>query len=255
MGRLLAKLISEMRTHGETSFSITLSTPTDMLLPAFAKPSGIPLFMMPKRVADTPATTPLTDYTGSGPFKFVASEFEPGVLAVYEKFEGYVPRSEPASGLAGAKVAKVDRIERIEMADPLTSVNALLTHEVDYLETVPYDLLPMVEGVQDVTIETADTIGYQAVYRFNSLHPPFDNKLARQAAIAAIGQDAPLQAQIGNPNTTAPAVRCLAADCPTKATSTRTSTSTPIPTARRSCSRRLATRASRWCFSKRLTFP
>jgi peptide/nickel transport system substrate-binding protein len=118
---------------------------------------------------------------------------------VYAKNEAYVPRPEPASGLAGGKVAKVDRIERIEMADQLSAVNALIKHEIDYLETVPFDLLPMVEGLPGVVVERLDTLGYQPVYRFNHLHPPFNNKLVRQAAMYAIGQEAALQTQIGNP--------------------------------------------------------
>src|ERR1700722_12969094 len=199
MGRALMKYITDLHADGEKSFSVTLSIQTDLILTAFAKPSGIPLFMMPKRVAETPVTDPITDYTGSGPFKFVAAEYKPGVRVVYVKNEAYVPRPEPASGLAGGKVAKVDRVERIEMADQLSAVNALIKHEIDYLETVPFDLLPMVEGLPGVVVERLDTPGYQPVSRFNHLHPPFNNKLVRQAAMYAIGQEAALQTQIGNP--------------------------------------------------------
>ena len=199
MGRALMKYITDLHADTEKSFSVTLSIQTELILTAFAKPSGIPLFMMPKRVAETPVTVPITDYTGSGPFKFVAAEYKPGVRVVYVKNEAYVPRPEPASGLAGGKVAKVDRVERIEMADQLSAVNALVKHEIDYLETVPFDLLPMVEGLPGVVVERLDTLGYQPVYRFNHLHPPFNNKLVRQAAMYAIGQEAALQTQIGNP--------------------------------------------------------
>ena len=38
----------------------------------------------------------------------------------------------------------------------------------------------------------------------NHLYPPFDNKLLRQAAIAAVSQDV-LKALVGNPSTTGPA--------------------------------------------------
>jgi len=40
---------------------------------------------MPKRLAETPADQQITQQIGSGPFKFVQSEFRPGVKAVYEK--------------------------------------------------------------------------------------------------------------------------------------------------------------------------
>lgn len=199
MGKALMKIISGMEVEGDKTFSITLSSPTDLLLEAFAKPSGLPLFILPKRLAETPPTEPITDYTGSGPYTFVESLFEPGALVVYDKNEAYVPRSEPASALAGGKVVHVDRVERIEMADQLTSLNALTGGEIDYLETVPFDLLPMVEGQDGVVVEATDTIGYQPLYRFNHLHEPFNDKLVRQAAMHAIGQEELLQAQIGNP--------------------------------------------------------
>ena len=39
----------------------------------------------------------------------------------------------------------------------------------------------------------------------NHLYPPFDNKLLRQAAIAAVSQEDVLKALVGNPSTTGPA--------------------------------------------------
>ncbi|MDC6690096.1 ABC transporter substrate-binding protein, partial [Leclercia adecarboxylata] len=88
----------------------------------------------------------ITDYTGSGPFKFVQKEFQPGVKTVYEKNTDYVPRKEAPSWTAGGKVVNVDRVEWVAMADPMTTVNALLGGEVDYIETVPFDLVPMVKS-------------------------------------------------------------------------------------------------------------
>ncbi|KAG1221023.1 hypothetical protein G6F68_021042 [Rhizopus microsporus] len=62
--------------------------------------------------------------TGSGPFKVI--EFKPGVKTVYAKYAAYVPRKEPASGLAGGKVVNVDKVEWDVMPDALTTANALL---------------------------------------------------------------------------------------------------------------------------------
>ena len=38
--------------------------------------------MMPKRVADTPASEQISDYTGSGPFIFRKEEWKPGEKTV-----------------------------------------------------------------------------------------------------------------------------------------------------------------------------
>ena len=43
----------------------------------------------------------------------------------------------------GGKVVKLDRVEWISMPDQMTAVNALLNGEVDFMQQVPFDLLPM----------------------------------------------------------------------------------------------------------------
>ena len=199
VGRQLVPLIASMSAIDPKTFQITLTTPTEVLLTALGKASGLPAFMMPKRIADTPATQAIKEHIGSGPFKFVANEFKPGVKVVYEKNKDYVPRKEPASGLAGGKVVNVDRVQWISMADSMTMVNALLNNEIDYVETVPYDLIPLVKANDRVTVRVLDRLGMQPMYRFNQLNPPFNNKLIRQAAMYAIGQEDVLKAQVGNP--------------------------------------------------------
>jgi peptide/nickel transport system substrate-binding protein len=198
MGIALMSITTDISAVDDKTFSLTLSTPSGVILDAFAKPSGVPLFIMPAKVAETPVTEAITDYTGSGPFVFKADEYQPGVKAVYVKNKDYVPRKEQPSWFAGGKIAKVDRIERIEMADPMTSLNALNSGEVDYLQNVNADLLPLLNS-SDVTTARLDQLGYQISYRLNHLQAPFNNKLIRQAALWAIGQQEVMQAQFGAP--------------------------------------------------------
>ncbi len=199
MGQMMTRQMSEMKVIDDNSFVMTFKEPTDFALRALAKPSGIAPFMMPKRIADTPSTQAIKEFVGSGPFKMVVAEFKPGLQVVYEKNKDYVPRAEPASGLAGGKVVNVDRVKWIAMPDAMTSVNALINGEVDYLEQMPYDLLPLVENNATIKLEIFDPQGYQTVMRMNFLNPPFDNKLVRQAAMYAVGQEDVLQALVGNP--------------------------------------------------------
>ncbi|MFC3057930.1 ABC transporter substrate-binding protein [Paenirhodobacter populi] len=198
MGIALMSITDSLEAKDAKTFVLTLTSPSGVVLEAFAKPSGVPLFIMPKEAAATPFTEQITDYRGSGPFRFLPEAYEPGVKSVYVKNEAYVPRSEPPSWFAGAKIAKVDRIERIEMPDPLTAVNALNSGEIDYLQTIPPDLLPLVQ-TDVIKTDKLDQLGYQISIRMNFLQPPFDNKLVRQAALAALGQEEIMQAQFGDP--------------------------------------------------------
>lgn len=199
MGQVMLSLIAEMKVLDDKTFSIEMTEPTNLALRTLAKASGTAPFMMPKRIAETPAGQAITEHIGSGPFTWVADEFQPGLKAVYAKNVDYVPRTEPASGNAGGKIVHVDRVEWVTMPDQMTSVNALMNGEIDFIEQVPYDLLVMLEGRDDISTNIIDKVGYQTMYRFNFLQPPFDNKQARQAAMYAVGQENVMQALVGNP--------------------------------------------------------
>jgi peptide/nickel transport system substrate-binding protein len=199
LGQLMTSLLADMKTVDAKTFTMTFREPTNIVLRALSRSSNLALFMMPKRVAQTPPGMPIKETIGSGPFRFVASEYRPGVQAVFEKFKDYVPRREPASGLAGGKVVKVDRVRWITMPDPMTAANALMNNEVDFVEDLPEDLMPMVESNPNVTLIEYREQGAQNIARLNFTQPPFNNKLIRQAALRAIDQRDVLQAQVGNP--------------------------------------------------------
>ena len=59
MGRALMKYITDIRADGEKSFSVTLSIQTDLILTAFAKPSGTPMPNCRFTTARIPPPTPL----------------------------------------------------------------------------------------------------------------------------------------------------------------------------------------------------
>jgi len=101
------------------------------------------------------------------------------------------------SGLAGGKVVSLDRVEWVWIQDPTTQINALLNGEVDMLETVNYDSLPLVEKDKNIRTITGKASN-QYVFRMNWLTPPFNNVKARQAAIQALSQEEFLQANIGD---------------------------------------------------------
>src|SRR5260370_3516869 len=131
--------------------------------------------MLPKRLAQTPPCQQTKEQIGSGPFKFVQAEFQPGVKAAYEKNKDYVPRKEPPSWTSGGKVVKVDRVEWITMADAQTAVNALQSGDIDFMENPSWDILPVLKANPDVKVEPLDQLGFQTSGRMDFLYPPFHN--------------------------------------------------------------------------------
>jgi len=199
MGQKLMDFAASIEATDAKTISLKLKEPYGLVLESIGKPSSLVPFMMPKRMAEAPTDKPLPELIGSGPFKFVPAEFQPGVKAVFEKNADYVPRKEPPSWTSGGKVVKVDRVEWITMADAQTAVNALQSGDIDFLEVPAYDILPVLAADKNIKIETPNKLGFQTVGRMNFLLPPFDDVKVRRAALLAMNQKDVLDALIGNP--------------------------------------------------------
>src|SRR5690606_13115046 len=156
---VMETLTTSMDRIDDKTFSMTFSAATNIVLRALSKPSSLAAFMMPERVAKTSPSEPITESIGSGPFKFVASEYKPGVQAVFVKNEEYVPRSEPPSGMAGGRVVKVDKVRWVAMPDAMTGINALKNKEIDFIEQAPYDLLPILQQDDAIQLIVAKSQG------------------------------------------------------------------------------------------------
>lgn len=198
MGQKMMSFVDTLEATDDKTITFKLNSPTGLVTLALAKPSSNVPFMMPERVANTPSSEQISEFIGSGPFVFKQDEWEPGSKVVYAKFADYVPRSEPPSALSGGKVAKVDRVEWLPIRDHQQSVNALKAGEIDYVEAPPHDLLPLLTGDENIKLVDFNPAGNQFTFRYNVLHPPFDNPKMRQALLYAFNQEDFLQAQIGN---------------------------------------------------------
>src|ERR1700738_336558 len=199
MGQKMMDFTASIEATDAKTITLKLKEPYGLVLESIGKPSSYVPFMMPKRMAETPPGQQIKEQIGSGPFKFVQAEFQPGVKAVYEKNMDYVPRKEPPSWTAGAKVVKVDRVEWITMADAQTAMNALQSGDIDFMENPSWDILPVLAANPDLKVETLNKLGFQTVGRMNFLFPPFDNVKVRRAALMALNQKDVLDALVGNP--------------------------------------------------------
>ena len=199
MGQKMMGFVKELQVVNAKTLRIVLKEPTGLVLQALGKPSSNVPFMMPKRVAETDPNTQISDFTGSGPFVFKKDEWKPGDKAVYVKFDKYKARGEGPSALAGGQVAKVDRVEWRAIPDHQTAINALLAGEIDYIESPPHDLYPVLQQDSAIRLVNLNPLGNQYTFRFNVLHKPFDNAKVRQAVFYAFNQEDFLKAVIGDP--------------------------------------------------------
>ena len=199
MGQKLFTFVDRMDSPTPDTFRIFLREACGFVLEALGKPSSNVPFIMPKRVAETPADKQIDDYTGSGPYVFVRDQYKPGDKAVYAKFDKYVPRNEPPSGTAGGKRVYVDRVEwNLALRDAQQQVNALIRGEVDMIEQPAFESYAALRADPNVEIVNWNPLGFQYMLRFNHLHKPFDNPKVKAAALMALNQEAFLKAQVGD---------------------------------------------------------
>jgi peptide/nickel transport system substrate-binding protein len=199
LGQTLATVIDEMTGGDDRNFTIRLKQPFPLLIEGIAKVSSLAPFIMPERLAKTDPFQQITEMVGSGPFKFVKEEFQPGHLVVYAKNNDYVPRSEPPDWAAGGKVVKVDRVEWLYVPDAMTKVASLANGEADWWENPPADVWPILSANADITLAQTDPLGATRCLRFNHLRPPFDNVKMRQAVLAVADQADFMTAVAGDP--------------------------------------------------------
>jgi peptide/nickel transport system substrate-binding protein len=197
LGQTLATVVSEMKGGDGKEFSIHLKEPFPLLIDALAKVSSLAPFMMPERLAKTDPFDQIKEMIGSGPFKFVKEEHQPGNKVVYVKNHDYVPRSEPPDWASGGKVVKVERVEWTVVPDVATKTAAMQNGEVDWWENPPADIWPVLASNAEIDL-VASSLRPLGCIRFNWLHPPFDNVKMRQAVMMVASQADYMTAFVGD---------------------------------------------------------
>ncbi|MBT0569764.1 ABC transporter substrate-binding protein [Curvibacter sp. CHRR-16] len=197
VGQLLLAATKSMDAVNEKSFRIELNQAFGFMLDALGNPSN-PLFIMPRRIAETPGTTQISEVVGSGPYIFKKDEYAPGSKVVYVKNPQYVPRKEAASGTTGGKQVYLDRVEWLVLPDAQTQANALISGSVDMIERIPPEQYASFKGDANITLEKQVGQGGIVMF-FNHLSAPFNNPKIARAAMLAVNQQALMRAQFVAP--------------------------------------------------------
>jgi peptide/nickel transport system substrate-binding protein len=201
MGVPIKRQLDAVEVVDDRTFRFRFKTSYSKLLFALGKSSTPSLFIMPERIAATDPFKQISEYVGSGPMRFKKDEWVPGSGAVFERFDGYVPREEKASWLSGGKRMNFDRIEWKILPEAATAAAALQNNEVDWVETPGPDLLPLLRKSAGVAVDIADPLGNIGVFRMNHLWPPFNDVRARRAVQIALSQEDYMRAVVGDDET------------------------------------------------------
>jgi peptide/nickel transport system substrate-binding protein len=194
----LVAATDELDAPDDRTIRFRLKRPFPHLPAALAGLGTITPVIMPERLAKADPSLPITEMIGSGPFRFVAADFVMGERSVYTRFDGYVPRPDGVSSYtSGPKRAHIERVEWLTMDDAATATSALRRGEVDWLQAVGSDQVPLLAQDAAVTTAVTEPAGSIGIMRFNHLHPPFDNPRVRRALLGAIDQADAMNAVAG----------------------------------------------------------
>ena len=197
-GQLLAAAVDSYSAPDDRTMQVKLKKPFPLLDTALGKCDSSVPFIMPERLAKTAADKPVTEMVGSGPYKFVANEYVNGSRVVYERFDKYVSRAEPAVWATGAKRAYFPRIVWHVIPDAATAGAALQNNEIDWWEQPLADLLPQLAANRDIELQVDQPWGRISWLILNHVQPPFNDVRIRRAVMMAVRQDDVMRATFGD---------------------------------------------------------
>ena len=211
-GMHLASLGMEVKATGDRSFELHSRKRFPHLLYALGATA---CHIMPERIAVPDVSRGIRDPIGSGPYRFLANEWDSGAHVAYARNDKYIPRQEKPDVLSGGKVTHFDRVEWKILPEPNTAANALIKGEVDWLERPHTDHVGRLRTTRGITVQKLDPFGWMGMLQFNLRRPPFDNPKLRRAVLMGLDQREYLQAIVGDyPDLVNPGVGWFTAGTP-----------------------------------------
>ena len=193
-GKSIFKNVEAIEAKTPTSLEIRLKEPSGTLIAALAQVDSAAL-IYPKEVIDASGEGALKEYIGTGPFKFV--EHKPDRHIRLARWDGYAPRVEPRSYLAGARVPYLDELHFLPVPDYATRQAGMITGEYGYIQQIKpdqYDRIKSAPGVEPVVVKP---YGWVTIV-LNTKQGLMTDKRVRQAMQAALDAEPMMLAGLGH---------------------------------------------------------
>jgi peptide/nickel transport system substrate-binding protein len=190
-GKAIAKGLASITAKDSLTVEITLTAPNPALIAHLALPSAFAAIMAKDSIAN-----PLTEFVGTGPYKF--KERKPDQYVVLVRFDGYTPRSEAPSGYAGKREAKIPELRFIPVPNANTRVEGVIAGQYQFADQLPVESFKRVSATPGVKAELTMPYGFPYM-PLNTKQGPFTNLKLRQAFQMAISDTELLTAAFGDP--------------------------------------------------------
>lgn len=150
--------------------------------------------IMPKEVIDNADSTGVTEYIGTGPYKF--EDWAQDQYIKVTAFEDYQSIDLPSDGLSGERNALVKDIYFEFVLDVSTRISGIQTEEYDVITNAPYDSYEQLKSADNLETYTFEYGNLWLVY--NKKQGPFSNQKMRHAVNAALELDSVMKAAFAN---------------------------------------------------------
>ncbi len=187
--------VVDVRESGPYAFEIELAEPMGLLINALAL-SRTSVTIHPKSAIEAAANGNITDYTGTGPFRFV--EWARGQHVLVERFDGYTPRDEEPDGYGGARVAYVDQIRFMFVTEPSVRALGLAAGDFHFAWPLTPEDRDSLEADPSVVIHTSAPWSYSLLFS-NASSGIAGNRDFRRAVQALVDAGEIMEGTIGDP--------------------------------------------------------
>jgi peptide/nickel transport system substrate-binding protein len=161
-GKLLFASLDKMQAEGNHTVTLTFTKPQSAVLSLLCDRQMI---VMPASILKAAGNKPVAakDLIGTGPYKFESERA--GTQITLAKFDAYVARKEPASGLAGRKQALAQKLVYTAVPSDPTRLSGVLSGQYDWAYAMPSDLFRVYKASPE--LKTFSLPGSAIVITFN----------------------------------------------------------------------------------------
>jgi peptide/nickel transport system substrate-binding protein len=195
-GAVVFQHVESVTTPDKYTVVMHLKEPFAPLLAFLALPSSAAA-IMPKEIADGTPAGPVTQYVGTGPYRFV--EWLPNRHVKLARWDKYALRSEPPSGYAGRREPLADEVIYYPVGNVATRIAGVQSGDYDLADSISTDLYAQLKSDPRVVPEVHQP-GTWLVFFFNKKAGLMANVKLRQAVMAALSMQPILQVTVGNPD-------------------------------------------------------
>ncbi|MBS3680902.1 ABC transporter substrate-binding protein [Ornithinibacillus massiliensis] len=191
-----AKTLLENATFeadGPYTVRLNLENPSSDVLIVMSARSNFPA-IMPKEIIENAPAEGVTEYIGTGPFKF--EEWKQDQYIHLVKNDDYQAVDEEASGYAGKKEALVNDVYYHFVTDHSTRIAGIQTGQYDIAESIPTESYEQLSAMDNVELHTF--VGGTLTLFFNTNEGVLADVNMREAVNTALNMDEIMMASFVN---------------------------------------------------------